>query len=248
MKFALTLFALFTCQLLSAQQPNTDFKVEIMPYFQGCEDLPQGSKEKRNCSNKNMISFIAENLTYPALAKEAGTEGTVYVSFIVDKKGKVTTPKVLHDIGNDCGAEALRVVQLLPEFEAGKNKGEAVPIELKLPIKFSLSTLEEDASSEYTITWGTLRGQKTTREELRNNFLEEVMVRDKQGELVEVDEMVFSYQKNKRLITAKSRGEVSDEMGKIIARAKKGGQFTIAVSVQSNGEFIYTDKTFMVME
>jgi len=89
MKFTTLLFffVLLTTQNLTAQYAETLTEADQMPYFVGCEDLPDGSAEKRACSNKKLVDFIAQNLNYPAKAKVTGVEGTVYVSFLVSESG-----------------------------------------------------------------------------------------------------------------------------------------------------------------
>ncbi|MGK0363728.1 MAG: TonB family protein [Saprospiraceae bacterium] len=242
------IFALTTIQNLSAQYAEPLTVADQMPYFNGCSDLPDGSTEKRDCSNKNLIDFIAQNLNYPAKAKVTGVEGTVYVSFIVSEDGRVSDATLLHDIGGDCGREALRVTGMLPNFEPAKQEENFVKVKLNLPIRFALQNRQEDKSSDYFLTWGALKGKQATRTELRDNLANEVLIRDRKGNTVLIDELVFSYEKGKRLMNEKSRGEINKNLEKIILKAKKGGVFTISASVQSGGEFIYVDRSFEVAE
>ena len=112
-----------------------------MPRFPGCED--KGSKaEKDQCAQKKLLEFIYKNIKYPAIARENGVEGTVVVQFVVEKDGKVTDAKVVRDIGAQCGAEALRVVELMNtkglRWTPGKQRGNAVRVQFNLPVKFKL--------------------------------------------------------------------------------------------------------------
>lgn len=81
-----------------------------MPYFAGCENLENGTIEKRTCSNHHLVAFISEHLIYPDSAKNAQLEGIVYISFILDELGNVLITRILKDIGGGCGLEAQRVV------------------------------------------------------------------------------------------------------------------------------------------
>jgi len=240
--------AFFWTQNLSAQNAEMLTQVDQMPYFSGCTDMPDGSSEKRTCSNKNLIDFIAQNLNYPAKAKVTGIEGTVYVSFMVSEDGRVSDATLLHDIGGDCGREALRVTSLLPNFEPAKQGDTFVKVKLNLPVRFSLQTQEEDKSSDYFLTWGALKGKQVTRVDLRDNLANEVLIRDREGNTVLIDELVFSYEKGERIVNEKSRGEINKDLEKVILKAKKGGIFTISASVQAGGEFIYVDRSFEVSE
>jgi protein TonB len=62
----------------------------------------------------------------------------VYVSFIVDPTGKVLNAKVERGIGMDCDAEALRVVNMMPDWSPGRQGGRYVPVKYILPIAFVL--------------------------------------------------------------------------------------------------------------
>ena len=250
MKFTTLLFffALFTMQNLTAQYSDPLTVADQMPYFNGCTDLPDGSPEKRICSNKNLVDFIAQNLNYPAKAKVTGVEGTVYVSFVVSEDGRVSDATLLHDIGGDCGREAIRVAEMLPNFEPAQHEGNLVKVKLNLPVRFALQNEQEDKSSDYFLTWGALTGKQVTRTELRDNLTNEVLIRDRKGNTVLIDELVFSYEKGERLVNEKSRGEINKDLEKVILKAKKGGIFSISASVQAGGEFIYVDRSFAVAE
>ena len=85
-----------------------------------------------------MLQFIYRQLQYPALAKENGVQGTVIISFIVDRDGSIYNEKVVRDIGGGCGAEGLRVVRKMPKWSPGKKNGVAVRTQFNLPVKFKL--------------------------------------------------------------------------------------------------------------
>lgn len=85
-----------------------------------------------------MLQFIYSNIKYPAIARENGVEGTVYVKFVVEKDGKITNAEIVRDIGAGCGQEALRVVGLMPEWEPGKQRGRPVRVQFNLPVKYKL--------------------------------------------------------------------------------------------------------------
>ena len=88
--------------------------------------------------NEIINTFITQNIVYPVLAKETNTQGTVYVTFIVETDGSITDVKVLRGIGSGCDEEALRVVKMMPKWNAGKQSGKSVRVQFNLPIKFTL--------------------------------------------------------------------------------------------------------------
>ena len=83
--------------------------------------------------------FLVENLTYPQAAREASIQGTVYVTFIVEKDGSITEPAVSRGIGAGCDEEVLRVVRQMPRWTPGKQRGKAVRVRVSIPVKFTLA-------------------------------------------------------------------------------------------------------------
>ena len=83
--------------------------VEQMPVFPG--------------GDLGLMKFIQKNTKYPPIAKENDITGKVYVSYVVNKKGKVTNVKVARSVDRYLDAEAVRVVKLLPYSSAGKQRG-----------------------------------------------------------------------------------------------------------------------------
>ncbi len=86
---------------------------------------------------KAMKKFISENLRYPKEALENKIQGTVYVRYDIDYKGKVTDAKVIKGIGFGCDEEAMRLAKLL-EFEVPKTRGVRVVFHNNIQIHFRL--------------------------------------------------------------------------------------------------------------
>ena len=110
---------------------------EVMPMFPGCKEDTDNMKRKI-CADEKMLKFIYTNLVYPESAKENKVEGTVVISFVVEKDGELTDIKVIRDIGSDCGMAALDVVKKMPRWENGIQEGRPVRVQFNLPIKFKL--------------------------------------------------------------------------------------------------------------
>ncbi len=98
--------------------------VEEMPSFPGGEE--------------KMLAYIAKNIKYPPVARENNIIGRVYVSFVVDKDGKIKEAKILRGIGGGCDEEALRVVKSMPDWKAGRQNGRSVQVQFNLPVNFTL--------------------------------------------------------------------------------------------------------------
>lgn len=140
----------------SAKEKKADegeaFKVvDEMPCFLGCEDL-EDSFERKRCSNKKLVEFIYQNLKYPKQAKENGTQGTVVIKLVVKNDGSISHAKITNDIGDGCGEEALRVINLMPTWTPGKHNGKVVDVELNIPIKYKIDDPNVKEGSTYLLT------------------------------------------------------------------------------------------------
>lgn len=88
---------------------------------------------------EELMKYISENLRYPQQAREADTQGLVFVTFVVEKDGSLTDIRILRDIGNGCGEEAVRIVKTMPKWIPAKKRGKEVRMQYNLPVKFTLA-------------------------------------------------------------------------------------------------------------
>lgn len=146
MKNLLLLSALFVSfsTLGLAQSEERPVRVcDNMPKLAECaqEDNVQADR----CTQMTVISTVLDEVVYPESAQEAGVEGTVYVSFIIEKDGSVNEVTALRGVGDSPEAltlteEAVRAVKLLPDFTPGLNEeGDAVRVNMVCPVRFLLS-------------------------------------------------------------------------------------------------------------
>ena len=83
--------------------------------------------------------FIQRNLRYPAQAQEDGTQGKVFVSFVVEKDGLVSNVTVVRGIGSGCDEEAVRVIKKSPRWKPGVQHNNPVRVRYNIPLSFILS-------------------------------------------------------------------------------------------------------------
>lgn len=107
-----------------ASKDDVFFIVEEMPEF------PGGDLAMRN--------FIAQSVKYPVSAQEKKIQGKVFVNFIVDRDGSIGDAKIVRSVDPALDSEALRVVNSLPKWKPGKQKGVAVRVSYTVPINFVL--------------------------------------------------------------------------------------------------------------
>ena len=89
-----------------------------------------------------MMQYLSSNIRYPEDAKEAGAQGRVIVSFIVEKDGSISNAKVTKPTYSSLDEEALRLVSAMPNFIPGKQNGEAVRVKYSFPVSFRLGSKE----------------------------------------------------------------------------------------------------------
>ena len=87
-----------------------------------------------------LMQYLGSNINYPEQAKHDTIQGRVFVSFVIEKDGAVSSVKVLRGIGGGCDEEAVRVISTMPNWKPGLNEnGEAVRVAYNIPIKYALN-------------------------------------------------------------------------------------------------------------
>ncbi|MBI9034970.1 MAG: TonB family protein [Bacteroidales bacterium] len=85
------------------------------------------------------VRFLMKNIRYPVDAKLNCEQGTVYVSFVVEKDGSITNIEILRGVCPSIDAETIRVVSLMPKWKPGKQDGDPVRVRFSMPVKFTLA-------------------------------------------------------------------------------------------------------------
>jgi len=107
--------------------------VDEAPIFTVVESMPEfpGGQPK-------LYTYLGEHIKYPVMAKESGIQGKVFVTFVVETDGSITDVRLLRGIGGGCDEEAIRVVQSMPNWRPGKQRGKPVRVQYNLPVRFTL--------------------------------------------------------------------------------------------------------------
>ncbi|PCH70611.1 MAG: energy transducer TonB [Bacteroidales bacterium] len=106
--------------------------VEEMPIFR--PDICKNNVE----GNLELYRYINSSIRYPVIAQENGITGRVFVSFVVGKDGSISKVELLRGVDPSLDREALRVIQNLPKFEPGKQRGKPVKVSYSTVINFVL--------------------------------------------------------------------------------------------------------------
>jgi TonB family protein len=99
--------------------------VEQMPEFPGGQEA--------------MMQFLRQEVKYPKEAEEKGLQGRVVVRYIIEKDGSISEVEIAKSVNEYLDAEAIRVVNAMPKWKPGKQKGEPVRVKFTIPITFRLS-------------------------------------------------------------------------------------------------------------
>ncbi len=82
--------------------------------------------------------FVQQQIQYPEKAVEDSIEGRVFVSFIINKKGKLVNPEIVRSADPLLDKEALRVIGSSPSWTPGMMQGKPVNVKLTIPVIFKL--------------------------------------------------------------------------------------------------------------
>ncbi|MCF8243934.1 MAG: TonB family protein [Saprospiraceae bacterium] len=107
------------------------------PVFKKCGNSNQAKEEK--CTEDKIYRYLKNGFNYPAEALRKSIEGTVVVSFVVERDGSITDVRALNDIGGGCAKEAVRLIKNLPKFQPGLNGlKEPIRVQYTQSVRFKL--------------------------------------------------------------------------------------------------------------
>lgn len=105
-------------------------KDEVFMVAEQMPEFPGGMKE--------LLKFLQNNLKYPENAMKNNVQGRVIVQFVVEKDGTLTEFKVARSVDPDLDVEALRVLQIMPKWKPGMQRGKIVRVKFTVPVSFKL--------------------------------------------------------------------------------------------------------------
>lgn len=117
-------------QLLTQNEPVATKEGDVFSVVEEQPEFPGGEKE--------LMTFVKNNLKYPAECAEEGVQGRVTISFVVDKDGSVVEAEAMKSPDERLTAEAIRLVESMPKWKPGRQDGEAVRVKYVLPVTFRL--------------------------------------------------------------------------------------------------------------
>ena len=121
---------LLAAPLLAQSTQDDDHDAYILSTVEQQPQFPGGEEA--------MYRFIASNAHYPKEARENGIQGTVYLTFIVERDGSISNVRILRSPSDLLSEEASRVVKSMPRWKPGKAAGKNVRVQYTLPLHFQL--------------------------------------------------------------------------------------------------------------
>jgi TonB family protein len=99
--------------------------VEVAPEFPG--------------GMNGLVNYLSQNINYPRISRDNNSQGRALVQFVVNNDGSIQDVEIIHSTGDIyLDKEAVRVVESMPEWKPGMQKGKTVRVKFCLPINFRL--------------------------------------------------------------------------------------------------------------
>lgn len=97
---------------------------DVLPHFAGGETA--------------LVAYMTKNMHYPEAARLKKVTGKVYIRFVLSATGRITDASLVRGPGSGLNEEALRLVWLMPPWQPGYQRGQAVRVVCTMPIEFQL--------------------------------------------------------------------------------------------------------------
>ena len=112
--------------------------VEEEPEEQTIFEVVEQMPEFPNGGMAGLMQFLSKNIKYPTIAQENGTQGRVIVQFVVNRDGSIVDAKVVRSVDPYLDKEALRVINTMPKWKPGMQRGKPVRVKFTVPVMFRL--------------------------------------------------------------------------------------------------------------
>ncbi|MBI1222836.1 MAG: TonB family protein [Bacteroidetes bacterium] len=118
------------------EEKSTEKDGEVFLFVEQMPEFPGGQQA--------MYKYIASRAEYSLKAKEQGISGKVYVSFVIEKDGKVSNVQVVRGAHPLLDSAAVKIVKGMPDWKPGMQRGKHVRVKQTLPVIFTLDGDDPD--------------------------------------------------------------------------------------------------------
>ena len=84
------------------------------------------------------LDYLHDNIKYPESCRRDSIQGRVIISFVVEKDGSINSAEIVKGVHEQLDAEALRVIDAMPKWKPGKQRGKTVRVKYAIPVNFRL--------------------------------------------------------------------------------------------------------------
>lgn len=110
---------------------HTSGNERIWENVEECPEFPGG--------DRGLSHYLEQNIRYPKVSRNAGTQGKVFVSFVINTDGGIQDVEILKSSGDYfLDKEAARLVKSMPNWKPGRINAKPVCVKYVLPINFCL--------------------------------------------------------------------------------------------------------------
>lgn len=118
------------CFLFASLNAQVDAEEPVFALVEQMPEFPGGASGLR--------IWLAQRMEFPEEALDATITGPIQISFVVGSDGAVRQAQVVRGQHDALDAEALRLVNAMPPWTPGRQRGRAVSVLYTLPIRFSM--------------------------------------------------------------------------------------------------------------
>jgi protein TonB len=120
----------YVAPAVAVQEEEEESSQPIFTVVEEMPEFPGGANE--------LLRFLNSSIKYPVIAQENGIQGRVICAFVVNRDGSVVDAEVVRGVDPSLDKEALRVVNTMPKWAPGKQRGKPVRVKFTVPITFRL--------------------------------------------------------------------------------------------------------------
>jgi TonB family protein len=96
-----------------------------------------------------MMKFLSNNIQYPRISRDNGSQGRAMVRFTVNSDGSIQDTEIIKSTGDMyLDREALRLVESMPKWSPGRQNGKPVRVKFVLPVNFHLQDNPKPSSAK----------------------------------------------------------------------------------------------------
>lgn len=113
-----------------SEHPEPPKSEEVFNFVETMPEFPGGQEA--------FMEWMASQMRYPAMAREAEIQGTVFISFVIESDGSITNTEVVRSVHPLLDEEAMRVISSMPPWSPGVQNNYPVRVRYTLPVAFRL--------------------------------------------------------------------------------------------------------------